>query len=125
MSAQSGLMGVQITEQYELTHASRKVTRSTVLSQNESKSHSRLQRCTTSNTQQAAAHGAQQEIPGVYTGSKDVHSRTRVRGGLPSLPKDQAEETESMKGLTSDVIHESRDLTLEFANEESIHSSLK
>ena len=78
-----------------------------------------------SNTQQSAAHDAQQEIPGVYTGSKDVHSRTRVRGGLPSLPKDQAEETESIKGLSSDVIHESRELTLEFANEESIHLSLK
>ena len=48
-----------------------------------------------------------------------------MRGGLPSLPKDQAEETESIKGLSSDVIHESRELTLEFANEESIHSSLK
>jgi hypothetical protein len=122
MSAQSGLMGVQITEQYELTHASRKGTRSTALSQNESRSERRLGKDTTSNTEQTAGHDPQYPSPEVYTGSEDAHSRTRVRGGLP---KDQAEETESMRGLTSDVIHERREFTLDFADEGSRHSSLK
>lgn len=118
MSAQSGLMGVLITEQYELTHASKKGTRSTALSQNESRS----EKSTTSNSEHVAGHQAQYPSPAVYAGNEDVHSRTRVRGGLP---KKQAKETESMKGLTSDVIHERREITLDFADAESRHSSLK
>jgi len=122
MSAQSGLMGVQITEQYELTHASKRDTRSAALSQNESRSQPKRAKSTTSNTEQVAAHDAQYPGPAVYTGSEDAHSRTRVRGGLP---KEQAEETESMRGLTSDAIHERREFTLDFADGESRHSSLK
>jgi len=122
MSAQSGLMGVQITEQYELTHASKRDTRSAALSQNESRSEPKMGKSTTSNTGQVAANDAQYRNPAVYTGSEDAHSRTRVRGGLP---KEQAEETESMRGLTSDAIHERREFTLDFADGESRHSSLK
>lgn len=122
MSAQSGLMGVQITEQYELTHDSRKGTRSTALSQNESRSEPRVGKGTTSNTEQPTGHDAHHPSPGVYTGSEEAQSRTRVRGGLP---KEQAEETESMRGLTSDVIHERREFTLDFADEGSRHSSMK
>ena len=122
MSAQSGLMGVQITEQYELTHASKKGTRSTALSQNASRSEPRVGKSTTSNSEHVAGHQAQYPSPAVYTGNEDAHSRTRVRGGVP---REQAEETESMKGLTSDVIHERREITLDFADAESRHSSLK
>jgi hypothetical protein len=121
MSAQSGLMGVQITEQYELTHASKKDTPSTALSQNESRSEPRVEKGKISNIKQTAGHDAQYQGPGVCTGSEEVHSRTRVRGGMPS---EQAEETESMRGLTSDVNHEKHEFTLDFADGESRHSSL-
>lgn len=94
MSAQSGLMGVQITEQYELMHASKKDTRSTALSQNESRSEPRVGKGTPSHTGQIAGHDDQFEIPRVYTGSEDAHSRTRVRG---DMLKEQAEETESVR----------------------------
>lgn len=122
MSAQSGLMGVQITEQYELTHASKKDTRSTALSQNELRSEPRVGNGTIPNTEQVAGDDAQYPSPGIYARSEDAHSRTRVRGGFP---KEQAEETESMRGLTSDVIHERREFTLDFADDGSRHSSLK
>lgn len=78
MSAQSGLMGAQITEQYELTHASKKDTRSTALSQNESRPERRVRKGTAFNIEQAASSDPQFQSPGVYTGSEDMHSRTRV-----------------------------------------------
>lgn len=122
MSAQSGLMGVQITEQYELTHASKRDTRSIALSQQESRTEPKVGRGIDSNTEQVAAHDARHPSPAVYTRSEDAPSRTRVRG---RLPKEQAEETESMRGLTSDAMHERREFTLDFADGESRHSSLK
>ena len=122
MSAQSGLMGVQITEQYELTHASKKDTRSAALSQNESRSGKKVGNGTSSNSEQVAGRDAQHSSPAVYTGSGDAQSRARVRVGLP---KEQTEDTESTRGLTSDAIHERREFTLDFADGESRHSSLK
>lgn len=122
MSAQSGLMGVQITEQYELTHASKKDTRSTALSQNESRSEPRVGKSRAFNIEQAAGNDPQFQSQGVYTGSGDMHSRTRVRDG-PS--NEQVEETESMRGLTSDLNHERREFTLDVADGESRHSSLR
>jgi hypothetical protein len=122
MSAPSGLMGVQITEQYELTHASKKDTRSTALSPNESRSEPRVGKGTTSNTEQAAGNDIHCPTPEVYTGCDDVHSQTRVRGGVPS---EQAEETESTRGLTYDLDHERREFVLDIADGESRHSSLR
>lgn len=123
MNAQSGLMGVQITEQYELTHASKKDTRSTVLSQQEDKLTNPTNRRTVPNNEPRLPHDDAQHLnTEVYSGSEDMRSRARVRGG-PS--KDRADETESMKGLTSDVIHERREFTLEIEDGESGHSSLK
>lgn len=115
-------MGAQITEQYELTHASKKDTRSTALSQNESRPERRVGKGTAFNIEQAASSDPQFQSPGVYTGSEDMHSRTRVRSGPH---KEQVEETESMRGLTSDAIHETREFTLDFADGESRHSSLR
>jgi hypothetical protein len=103
------------------THASKKDIRSTTLSQNESRSEPRVRKGKDFNIEQAAGHDAQYQGPGVCTRSEEVHSRTRVRGGMPS---EQAEETESMRGLTSDVNHEKHEFTLDFADGESRHSSL-
>jgi uncharacterized protein YfaP (DUF2135 family) len=120
-------MGVQITEQYELTHASRKSMRTTALSQDELDVGLQGRRAT-GGTGHIAAHGVQYPSQKVYTGAEDIQNRARVRGGLP---KELRDETESMRGLTSDVIHERREFTLEFANEvnvadeEDSHSSLK
>lgn len=119
------MRGVQITLRRRasiVTLFGLRLTRSAALSQNESRSEPKMGKSTTSNTGQVAANDAQYRNPAVYTGSEDAHSRTRVRGGLP---KEQAEETESMRGLTSDAIHERREFTLDFADGESRHSSLK
>jgi hypothetical protein len=58
----------------------------------------------------------------VYTGKEDMDRRTQIRGGLP---KKQADETESMKGLTSTAIHERREFMVEIADGESNRSYSK
>lgn len=120
-NAQSGLMGVQITEQHGLTHASKKGTRSTVLSQQDDRStHHTNQHAIPDKEPGLPRDGAQHLNTDVYSGSEDIESRARVRGGLS---KNRTDETESMKGLTSDVIHERRDFTLEAEDGDSGHSN--
>jgi hypothetical protein len=123
MSSQSGLMGVQITEQYEMTHASRKDMRSTILSQPDDGLSHPTNRHIPSNTERRPPHDNDQQVKSeVYTGRGDVDRRTRIRGGFP---KEQAGDTESMKGLTSTAIHERREFTVEIIDGGSNCSSLK
>jgi hypothetical protein len=122
MNSQSGLMGVQITEQYEMTHASRKDMRSTTISQHDYRLSHPTNRHVPSNTERRPPHDNDQHVKEVYTGKEDMDRRTRIRGGLP---KKQADETESMKGLTSTAIHERREFTVEIIDGGSNCSSLK
>jgi hypothetical protein len=123
MNSQSGLMGVQISEQYEMTHASKKGNRSTISSQPDDGPSHPTNRHQSSNTERRLPHESAQHIRSrVYTGTEEADRRTRIRGGLP---KDQADETESMKGLTSAAIHERREFTVEITDGESRNSSLK
>jgi hypothetical protein len=123
MNSQSGLMGVQITEQYEMTHASRKDMRSTTVSQHDDGLSHPTNRHVPSNTERRPPHDNDHHVKSeVYTGKEDMDRRTRIRGGLP---KKQADETESMKGLTSTAIHERREFTIEIADGESNRSYSK
>jgi len=113
MDVQSGLMGVTISESYEFSHSGGKATQ--LQSMSGTTKGSRLaSRFGISNSRSQGASGvghSQQGDPGDAVTEVQFSNKTRVRGGNK---EEQKPETESIKGLTQNVIHQRFDYEVEY-----------
>jgi hypothetical protein len=117
---QSGLMGVTISESYELTHSGGKHTQ---LQSNSgtglgSRLASRFGR-SANRSHGASGTGSQTggENAGNYTSEGQFGNKARVRAGM-NQPF-HSPDTESVKGLTTNVIHQKIDYDIEYEERES------
>lgn len=117
---QSGLMGVTISESYELTHSGGKNTQlqSTSGTGLGSRLASRFGR-SANRSHGASGTGSQSgaENTGDYTSEGQFGSKARVRAGMTSPYL--SPETESIKGLTTNAIHQKIDYDIEYEERES------
>ena len=108
---QSGLMGVNISEQYEVSHSGGKATfisygKGTGLG---TKLASRLGMTTNKSMNNSGLRSRAEKDPDTIDLEEMRRNRTNIRGG-----KEPRERTESVKGLTDDVIMQTIDYKVEY-----------
>ena len=118
VDVQSGLMGVTISEMYEMTHSGGKPTQvlSGSRSRLDSKSGSRLGIFSNKSNKSQGMSGANSSQGG------REHPDSEVRDGRygnaayakPGKPREQIRETESVKGLKNNAIYQTVDYDVEY-----------